>query len=146
MIMSYVFNDGGRAEAGYKGKTGDCGVRAIAIVAGIPYQEAYDLINEYGKKERNSKNRSKKGKSSARNGTYMTTYKKIMAHLGFTWIPTMGIGTGCKVHLRKEELPMGKIICSVSKHFVAVCDGVIHDTYDSSRNGTRCVYGYFIKK
>jgi|SRR5262245_25045412 len=26
---------------------------------------------------------------------------------------------------------------------VAVIDGVIHDTHDCSRDGTRCVYGYF---
>jgi hypothetical protein len=24
-----------------------------------------------------------------------------------------------------------------------VIDGVIHDTHDCSRNGTRCVYGYY---
>jgi hypothetical protein len=27
----------------------------------------------------------------------------------------------------------------------AVIDGIIHDTYDPSRNGTRCVYAYFTK-
>jgi hypothetical protein len=26
-----------------------------------------------------------------------------------------------------------------------VIDGVIHDTFDPSRGGTRCVYGYWIK-
>jgi hypothetical protein len=30
-----------------------------------------------------------------------------------------------------------------SRHLVAVIDGVIHDTHDCSRDGTRCVYGYF---
>jgi len=28
---------------------------------------------------------------------------------------------------------------------VAVIDGVINDTYDCSREGTRCVYGYWEK-
>jgi len=55
----------------------------------------------------------------------------------------MGIGTGCKVHLREEELPKGKIIASVSKHLTTVIDGIIHDTHDPQRNGTRCVYGYY---
>lgn len=64
---------------------------------------------------------------------------------GWVWTPTMFIGSGCKVHLRGDELPAGRLIVSVSKHLVAVIDGVIHDTYDCSRNGTRCVYGYYRK-
>ena len=39
---NYKYNDGGRADAGYKGKAGDCVVRAIAIATGLPYQEVYD--------------------------------------------------------------------------------------------------------
>ena len=46
--MKYIYDDGGRAEAGFKGKTGDCCCRAIAIATGMPYKDAYDLINEYG--------------------------------------------------------------------------------------------------
>ena len=53
------------------------------------------------------------------------------------------IGSGCRVHLRAEELPPGRLIVSVSRHLVAVIDGVIHDTLDCSRNGSRCVYGYY---
>jgi hypothetical protein len=55
----------------------------------------------------------------------------------------MQIGSGCKVHLRDGELPTGRLVVFVSKHYTAVIDGVIHDTYDPSRAGTRCVYGYF---
>ena len=29
----------------------------------------------------------------------------------------------------------------LSKHITAVVNGVIHDTYDPSRGGSRCVYG-----
>ena len=57
----------------------------------------------------------------------------------------MGIGTGCTVHLADGELPMGTLIVSVSRHLVAVIDGVIQDTHDCSRGGTRCVYGYWRK-
>lgn len=57
----------------------------------------------------------------------------------------MGIGTGCTVHLRDGELPRGRLIVAVSKHIVAVVDGVIHDTHDPSRDETRCVYGYWQK-
>ena len=55
----------------------------------------------------------------------------------------MQIGSGCTVHLRADELPPGRLVVSVSKHLTAVIDGVIHDTHDCSRRGTRCVYGYW---
>lgn len=142
--MKFVYNDGGRSEAGFKGTTGDCVCRSIAIATEKPYKEIYDLINEFAKSERTGKR--KKSKSSARTGVYQTTIRKIMDYLGWEWIPTMKIGSGCKVHLREDELPKGRIICNVSKHCVAVVDGVINDTYDCSRDGTRCVYGYYIKK
>lgn len=142
--MKFNYNDGGRADAGYKGKTGDCVCRAISIATERPYKEIYDLINEFSKSERTGKR--KKGKSNARTGVYTVTIKKVMAHLGWKWIPTMGIGTGCRVHLKDDELPKGRLVCNLSKHCTAVIDGVINDTYDCSRDGTRCVYGYFIKE
>ena len=142
--MQFNFNDGGRADAGFKGITGDCVCRAIAIATEKPYREIYDLINEYAKSERIGKR--KKGKSSARTGVYKGTMMKVMNHLGWKWVPTMSIGSGCKVHLRDDELPSGRIVCSLSKHATAVINGVLNDTYDCSRNGTRCVYGYFIKE
>ena len=142
--MKYEYNDGGRAEAGFKGVTGDCVCRAIAIAAERPYREVYDLINEYAKAERTGKR--KRGKSNARTGVYKNTKKKVLEHYGFEWVPTMKIGSGCKVHLRDGELPDGRLVVSVSKHSVAVIDGVINDIYDCSRDGTRCVYGYFIKR
>ncbi len=55
----------------------------------------------------------------------------------------MKIGQGCTVHLRADELPGGRLIVRVSRHMCAVIDGVIHDTHDPSRAGTRCVYGYW---
>lgn len=142
--MKYIYDDGGRTAAGFKGTTGDCVCRAISIAAQIPYKEVYDLINEFGKIERTSKRRS--SRSTARNGVYKSTVRKIMQHLGWTWVPTMQVGQGCKVHLKAEELPPGRLVVSVSKHCTAVIDGVIHDTYDCSREESRCVYGYYIKE
>ena len=139
--MDFVYDDGGREEAGYKGYADDCACRAISIATGMPYKDVYTMINDYGKRERNSKRRTTK--SSARTGVYKSTFHKIMEDLGFEWIPTMKIGSGCTTHMRKDELPIGTIICNVSKHYVCVIDGVIHDTYDCSRDGTRCVYGYW---
>ncbi len=146
--MDFVFDDGGRKAAGYAGRTSDCVVRAIAIATQKPYQEIYDAMNEAGANERKTKNR--RGTSSARTGVFKPTTRRYMKTLGWTWVPTMFIGRGCKVHLETGELPMGRLIVSVSRHLTAVIDGNIHDTYDPRRNpgpgyGGRCVYGYFIK-
>lgn len=147
--MPFVFNDGGRAVAGFIGRTGDCVCRAIAIGTGQPYQVVYDALNEAAADERASHRRvSRKGnriRSSARTGVYKPTLRAYLAALGWRFVPTMRIGSGCTVHLKANELPSGRLIVSVSKHLVAVIDGVIHDTHDPSRDGTRCVYGYFVK-
>jgi hypothetical protein len=143
--MQFVFNDGGRAESGLKGLVGDCVVRAITIASGKPYREVYDLLSEWSRTQRQTTKSRKK--VSARDGvnTNRKWFKDYMTSLGFKWYPTMQIGSGCKVHLRTNELPMGRLVVAVSKHYVAVIDGVINDTYDPSRDDTRCVYGYYKK-
>jgi hypothetical protein len=142
--LKFQFNDGGRKAAGYKGRTGDCVVRAVAIAAEMPYQDVYDRVNKLAERERTGKR--KRGKSSARTGVYKNTTRRLLESLGWYWTPTMEIGSGCKIHLRAGELPAGRLIVSVSGHLTAVIDGVIHDTHDPSRRGTRCVYGYWRRK
>lgn len=139
----FIYDDGGRSSAGYKGKARDCVVRSIAIATELPYQAIYDQINDLGSMERSSKKRS--GKSSARTGVHKQTSRKFLEGLGWIWKPTMFIGAGCRVHLRSDELPSGRLIIAVSKHYTAMIDGVIHDTFDCSRDGSRCVYGYYTK-
>lgn len=169
--MKLEIDDGGRAAAGFKGETSDCVCRAIAIATGKPYTDVYADLNALGALERKGKRR--RGMSSARTGVYKPTYRRYLESLGWSFVPTMGIGTGCRVHLTDGELPMGRLIVAVSKHLTAVIDGVIHDTHDPQRethnsrfnDGTplrhgewvnpgnglvcsisrRCVYGYFEK-
>jgi hypothetical protein len=148
--LEFKVNDGGRAAAGYKGQAGDCVVRSIAIATGMPYQKVYDDLyqanNEFRNTSRTKLARSLKQRhDSPRSGTHRVVLKKYLANLGWQWTPTMFIGQGTKVHLKKEELPMGTLIVSCSKHLTVVIDGVLHDVFDCSRNGTRCVYGYWTK-
>ena len=139
----WLFDDGGRSAAGYKGSAGDCVCRAIAIAAERPYAEVYAALNGAAQGERLTARR--KARSSARTGVRKPTLRRYMESLGWQWTPTMQIGSGCTVHLRADELPAGRLVVSVSRHVVAVIDGVIHDTHDSARDGSRCVYGYFEK-
>tara|TARA_R100000808_G_C2130759_1_gene140016 strand:- start:887 stop:1348 length:462 start_codon:yes stop_codon:yes gene_type:complete len=150
-MINWEYNDGGRLDAGFNcGKlVGDCVVRAIAIAVEIPYREVWDDLKAC--QQAFSKGRSRAAKACKKTncnpdrGTFRTVYEPYLKEKGFAWFPVMGIGTGCKMHLRKDELPEGRIIARVSKHLVAAVDGVLQDTHDCSRNGTRCVYGYFLK-
>jgi hypothetical protein len=147
--LPFQYNDGGRVDTGFKGKAGDCVARAIAIAAQRSYGETYCDLAAIQVRMPKTKRRKKAGIKSARNGVYIRSklFKDYMKRLGFIWMPTMQIGSGCKTHLAVGELPpLGRLVVQVSKHMVAVIDGVIHDTYDPSRDGTRCVYGYYIKE
>lgn len=139
--LEVKITDGGRSKY-FKAKgVGDCVTRAIAIVTGRDYKEVYNEI-------------TKLVGYSPRNGVENKDVKKIMRHFGGCWNACMGVGTGCRIHLSTEwsdegyngihQLPMhSKIICNLSGHVTAVIKGVIHDIYDPSRGGTRCVYGFW---
>ncbi len=139
--MGFVYDDGGRSAAGFRGKTGDCVTRAIAIATKSDYKTVYDALNTIAKSEKLTQRKPKK--SNSRTGVWRDTAGKYLESLGWVWVPTMRIGSGCTVHLNPLELPSGRIIVKLSHHMAAVVDGVLHDTYDCSRDGTRCVYGYY---
>ena len=146
--LELKIDDGGRANAGYKGMAGDCVVRSIAIAANLSYKKVYEDLYQANEIFRTTSKtklaRSLKQKNdSPRTGTHRVVLKKYLLQLGWKWTPTMFVGQGCKVHLKKDELPNGTLIVSCSKHITVVKDGILHDTYDCSRNGTRCVYGYW---
>jgi hypothetical protein len=142
--MQFIENDGGREAAGFKGHTGDCAARAIAIATGVDYLTVYNRLNMIADTERITKRRHKR--SNSRLGVWRSTAEAFLLPLGWRWHPTMFIGSGCTVHLRADELPSGPLVLSLSRHYAAVIDGVLHDTYDSSRGGTRCVYGYWSRE
>jgi hypothetical protein len=147
--MKTNYNDGGRSKY-FKGEGGDCVARSIAIASELDYMEVYNALADGNKNQRRSKydKVAKTGKKTALHGinTRRKWFKDYMVSLGFDWTATMMVGQGCKTHLKAEELPKGRIVCAVSKHYVAVINGVINDTHDPSRDGTRCVYGYWKKK
>lgn len=146
--LSWVHDDGGRAAAGFKGEAGDCVARAIAIATGEPYADVYKTLAQYNTEHpltRREKARGKVRSKSARNGIHTpTVHRYLVQDRGWVWTPTMFIGSGCKIHLAIGEVPChGPVVVNVSRHIVAVVDGILHDTYDPSRDGTRCVYGWW---
>jgi hypothetical protein len=145
--MDWIYDDGGRANTGRKGDAGDCVTRAISIAAQLPYGQVYEILAGLHVAVPRTRREVAAGMAprtrSARNGIAKPAIKKFLTDIGWNWTPIMKIGSGCTVHLETGELPLGRLICSLSKHYAAVIDGVIHDTYDPSRDGTRCVYGYW---
>ena len=132
--VAWKQDDGGRVAAKLTGGGKDCVVRAIAIALERPYAQVHaDLEALYGLPARLL-------------GFPREVYEPYLQDAGWEWVPTMHVGQGCRVHLRQDELPDGRLIVRVSRHLVAVIDGIIHDTHNPARNGTRCVYGYYRKQ
>ena len=103
----------------------------MAIATGIPYQEVYDALSEV----MNAGKVRPAGKRTPRTGTPMEAAKTYLASVGWEWVPVMKIGSGCTMHLCAEELPGGRIVTRLSRHFCAVVDGEIHDTFDPNDRG-----------
>jgi hypothetical protein len=136
--LPWVYDDGGRTAAGWKGGAGDCVARSIAIGTGLPYRAVYDEL------ARRNAERKRGGPRSARNGLLRRVYEPLLFDLGWIWDAHMRVGAGCRTHMAVGEIPAeGRLIVAVSRHLTAVVDGVVRDTHDPCRGGTRCVYGWY---
>ena len=127
----HAYNDGGRAAAGFKGRCGDCGVRAMAIALDLPYKAVY--------RELAQANKDAGGKRSARDGMMKDVYAKVLTRHGWVWKSAPKFD-GRKA--RYSDLPPGRHIARMARHFAAVIDGVLHDSWDSRH---KMVYGYWTK-
>lgn len=125
-MLRYEYDDGGRAGAGYKGKTGDCGIRAVSIFSGAPYKDVYLAARNLCKCE---KVRKRKKASSPRGGLQRDTMDALVRQ----FVPTaerVSFGVGEKPTLSECANRYGRFIGSVTKHFVAVADYTVRDIWD----------------
>ena len=129
--MSYVKNDGGRADAGMRGKS-DCGIRAVSIACQLPYKDAQKLLREYSR-------RGKMGNGTISRGVYKEDMDAALRSLGWEWKKAPRL-EGRKA--RYHDLPQGRHIARMAKHYAAIIDGDLHDDWDSSH---KMVYGYWSK-
>jgi hypothetical protein len=129
--MKHVFNDGGLAASKHN-EINDCACRAIAIATERPYHEIWNAFKIFLGKEGPRR----------RSGVDESTQHKLMESLGWSWTPTH------KTYLREDDLPPGRLVVCIREHSVAVINGVIHDTYNSSRKKDGkppYVFGYYQK-
>jgi hypothetical protein len=127
----FVYNDGGREDAGFKGKTKDCAVRAMAIALDLPYADVY--------RELAQANKDAGRKKSVRRGVMKEVYSTVLSQYGWEWRSAPKFD-GRKA--RYNDLPNGRCIARMAKHMAAVIDGDLHDSWDSRR---KMVYGYWFK-
>lgn len=134
--MEWQYDTGGREKYYKQVNVGDCVVRAIAIANNLDYKGSYNLVKRYNQG------------NTPRDGVPTKVYSDLLRDLGWEYISCSGRGyKGKLLYLNEESLPMeGIVICRVSNHLTTVINGVIHDTHDCSRDGTRQVYGYWCRK
>ena len=111
----------------------------------MDYKKIYNHINHLEKTIKVCKNEIG---GSAREGVRPRVYKHYLEkELNFKWVSLCRIGQKEKTHLKTSELPKNKtLILRLSNHLTCVKNGILYDTYDCSREGTRIVYGYWVVK
>jgi hypothetical protein len=125
--MKFNYNDGGRLSAGYTSYTKDCVTRAISLLLGWDYLNAYEYVNKIINKV------EKKKVSHATIGIANNTTKKIFSELGLKWIKTNKIPS----RLKKP------IILNMVNHVCFAKNGEVFDTHDYFKINKR-IYGYWI--
>jgi hypothetical protein len=127
----YKYDDGGKSETTLKGAS-DCGIRAVAIACEISYMDARHLLKEFS-------NKGKLGSRAISNGIYKEDMEATLSSLGWSWRSAPKF-EGRKA--RYYDMPRGRVIVRMAKHYAAVIDGNLHDAWDSSQ---KMVYGYWSK-
>jgi hypothetical protein len=127
---NFTRNDGGRSKY-FKGEAGDCAARAMAIALKLDYKDCYNELAEQHKVST--------GKKTARDGIFKKDFNVVMERHGWVWHSAPKFdGRKAKVW----DMPKGPVIVQMAKHYAAVIDGVVNDTWDSSE---KMVYGYWAK-
>ena len=133
--LRYVYDDGGRKDAGFKGDTGDCAVRAIAIVSGRPYIEVYRTMaaemkaagysasgNAYATRENKRKAPRKRGQLTA-----VKVQEKVMRMFG---LEKVKLPAGAKPTFAEAHATHGNCVARTAKHVAALKDGALRDLWD----------------
>ncbi len=129
--MGFVQSDGGRARSRRPRQKDDCTVRALAVVTGRPYDEAYDALAAAGRR--------------ASRGFDFRRWAATACFAGFRlrWTPLPAVRGRPRTTPDSfvRDHPEGRFVLRTAKHVMACVDGAVHDTHQP-RPG-RCVYGYW---
>ena len=136
--LGYINDDGGRKDAGFRGRGGDCVTRSIAIATGIPYKR--------GRKDLTDLTKEMTGglETSAANGVLAPVYHRYLTDLGWEVVITKG------QYLNSDLGESGPVIARLPRHMVAIVDGSVRDSWDSrksrrTKSGFPKLTGYYRK-
>ena len=119
-MIGFVYDDGGRADAGYRGKTGDCVIRATAIATGLEYEKLYKKFARLNKK--------RYGIATGRQGVAKKDYEPVLESLGFV---KRSRQKGSKWETFTQAYQYyGDCIIVFPHHMAAIVDGNLRDTED----------------
>ena len=154
--IKWMPHDGGRKAAGFRGETGDCVCRAIAITTDLPYRQVYKRLADGNATEKKrgfillegGKTKPIFQPRSARNGisVHRAWFKRYMIELGFEWHGLLKIAQTGRTYLRDLKLPPGSHILKLRAHVIASVDGWLYDNQNPSRYKNDVVYGYWSLK
>lgn len=128
LLVDYIYDDGGRAAAGFRGKPqGDCAVRAAAIAAGAPYRQVYRAMSEVNNAARLSVGLDKAPPSE---GVSLAAAKMEFASFGLVKSELPG---KYRFTLTEAYNELGDLLAITrgGAHAVAVVDGAARDIWDS---------------
>ena len=134
-MIGFIFTDGGRADAGFKGDAGDCVTRAIAIATGKPYTEVYKYLSEL--------NYRRHGKKTARNGINKNDAAKARSHYGMVQVK---LGRGAKLTFTEAYNLYGNCIVTTTRHEAAIVNGALRDTIDGRTYEWENAYQYITRE
>ena len=131
-MIGYRYDDGGRAAAGFKGHTGDCVVRAIAILTGIPYLDVYRRMAAAMKQA---------GYSASGDGYRQRPREALKPRLPVRKIQNfvktsyglrrVNLGLGSRPTYTETWRLHGDCLAGTAKHISAIVDHTLRDTFDS---------------
>lgn len=126
----FIATDAGRLLSRRPRQRNDCTVRALVSACGVPYDDAYDLLSEAGRKSgKGFEFRSWADRSGSCGG------------FRFVWIPFQAVRGERRMDPARFAVshPHGRYVLKTAKHVIACVDGKVHDE-ERPRAG-RCVYG-----
>jgi hypothetical protein len=110
--MQNELYQGLKSEARKLGEKNDCGVKALAVITGLPYETCHQTLKSFGRKDRS--------------GTFHFQMNKALDFLGFTIkkveCPYKGLRS-----LGRDLPETGSFLISATSHYAGVSDGKIHD-------------------
>ena len=127
MIYPYIYDEADKSRSKRPKNRNDCAVLALAIAANMPYDSAYTILANSGRKCSRGFNFTKWADAQVgAHFAYGETYPSVKGQ------KRMNIANFC------QHRPVGIWIVKTARHVFCVQDGVVHDTYRQSP--TRCVY------